>query len=112
MGIYLHNNTDTLAENENGLLIFNNGTSYEANWMLSAGDGDYSTVTGGILSYSVADNIYYATSNINASNGDFVWVEIKIYPGVLIPNQDYTGYITFYYKYGAIKLWYHLTTIP
>ena len=110
--IYLHNNTNILAENENGELIFENGTSYQFYWSLSTGDGNYSTVIGGTLLYSSAENIYYSTTNINASGRDFVWVEIKIYTGGLRPSQTYTGYITFYYKYGAIKLWYHLTTTP
>ncbi len=108
MQIYLHNNSDSLAENDNGLLIYDRGTVYRFNWTLAAGDSDASTAGTNSLSYSNTDNIYYSPNPLNAANNDFVWVEIRIVGGnVVPPNQDYSGYITFYYKYGAIKLWYH-----
>ena len=108
MKIYLHNTSDVLAENENGLLIYDQGNSKQFKWHLSKGDGNYSTAGIYILSYNSTYHIYNGSGTMIATNSDFVWVEIRILANVVPANTDYYGYITFYYEYGAIKFWYHL----
>lgn len=102
--IHLHNNSDVEAEMDGGVIFFDCGTSIPTTWLLSEGDGNYETIKNGTLLFSTLNNIYYLPSPANASDGDFVWVQIRVLPG--LPVGTYSGYICIYYNYGMIRLWY------
>ena len=99
MRIWLHSSADTDAVNDGEKLMIWDSSSSSGYWLLSAGDGDYSTMGNTTTSWDNDDNIKCADSTPDAHNGstDFVWVQISINTSG-VSRGTYSGSIEFNFK--------------
>jgi len=97
--IWLHSDAGTDATADSEKLLIWDGSSSNGYWLLSAGDGDDTTMGSTTTPWDSNANIKYASGTPAAHNGstDFVWVQVSIDTSGA-SRGTYTGSIEFNFK--------------
>lgn len=105
--VWLHADATKKANDDTSVLLWNKGTGWAGGtaWTLAKGDGDTSTMNGGVTDtpWDSTASIRYADSTPVATSGstDFVWVQISIDTSGISSwssPTSYTGSIEFEFE--------------